>query len=577
MPTATKRSAKKAAPVAPESESQVAPSAIVPMAFSRLRRAPENVRQTDIAADVESLADDIAAHGLLQSLIGYVWNPRVPTTSAIFIVGGGRRLQALQLLHERGAIGDDFPVPVLVRPKDEAIELSLSENLARRDMNPADEFVAFQELMKPGTLSTADLAKRYGFSERYVKQRLRLGALAPEILDALRASKMTIDAAMAYAQSQDHKLQIRVFKAEEKKGWKPHDPANIGYAYQSAQLTSKDTLFQFVGADAYEARGGGYEDDLFGDADRWGGRKLKDGPLLLQIAQEMVPEAQRKLLAEAIKTHPTTVNVLVPAGVRSGAAPKCPRGCKLIDRGYNYNWPSMEELRDKAAKLGIEITAIASVSGSGEMKMEQRFFVPSESYDEVVPKKGEGAPAKSAEQLAAERRLNTIRSIAAHLAARQVRDDKVEGRQYWITTRPWLSRKEDIAGVGACYPVGINVFVTDAEIDAQLAAAEEVLAKQEALEAAKREMEEKARAERDERREALLALDPAPAVVLIDEAAYFRWESGAWSDLRDGDGTDEDGQFYDDLDELLEGADIIGPHWPTVAAYDAEEPVEQAA
>src|SRR3546814_15883016 len=94
-------------------------------------RAPENVRQTNKAVDVESLADDIAAHGLLQSLIGYAGDTDIDA-AAVYIVGGGRRLQALQLLRERGAIDDSFAVPVLLRDPDDAINLSLSENPAQR-------------------------------------------------------------------------------------------------------------------------------------------------------------------------------------------------------------------------------------------------------------------------------------------------------------------------------------------------------------------------------------------------------------------------------------------------------------
>src|SRR3546814_10240094 len=117
-------------------------------------RAPENVRQTNKSVDVESLADDIAAHGLLQSRIGYAGDTDIDA-AAVYIVGGGRRLQALQLLRERGAIDDSFAVPVLLRDPDDAINLSLSENLAKRDMNPADEFTAFAQLMQRGSVSPA--------------------------------------------------------------------------------------------------------------------------------------------------------------------------------------------------------------------------------------------------------------------------------------------------------------------------------------------------------------------------------------------------------------------------------------
>src|SRR3546814_18885457 len=123
-------------------------------------RAPENVRQTNKAVDVESLADDIAAHGLLQSLIGYAGDTDIDA-AAVYIVGGGRRLQALQLLRERGAIDDSFAVPVLLRDPDDAINLSLLENLAKRDMNPADAITRSEE-RRVGKESVSTCKLRWG-------------------------------------------------------------------------------------------------------------------------------------------------------------------------------------------------------------------------------------------------------------------------------------------------------------------------------------------------------------------------------------------------------------------------------
>src|SRR3546814_8293360 len=148
-------------------------------------------------------------------------------------------------------------------------------------MNPADEFTAFAQLMQRGSVSPADLARQFGFSERYVKQRLRLASLASEILDALREGKLTIDAAMAYAGTQDQRLQLRVFEAEAKKSHEPHKAWNIRFAYQSQQMTTSDPLFQLVGAKRYEETGGQTEDALFGAAERYGHRKITDSATVL--------------------------------------------------------------------------------------------------------------------------------------------------------------------------------------------------------------------------------------------------------------------------------------------------------
>lgn len=572
--------AKKAAPaVAPEeieapASLRVAPMAIQPVPLGRLVRAPENVRHTDKAADVESLADDIAAHGLLQSLIGYAGDTDIDA-AAIYIIGGGRRLQALQLLRERGEVDNTYEVSVLIRDQAEAIELSLSENLARRDMNPADEFAAFQELMRPGTLSPADIAKRFGFSERYVKQRLRLGALAPEILEAMREGKLTIDAAMAYAESQDHKLQVRVFTVEAKKSYEPHKPWNIRFAYQSAQMTTSDPLFRLVGEKRYEEQGGRYEDDLFGDAERYGNRKVIDSAIVLSIARTVADYQKKRLLGQAQKKAATTSDVLIPPAIRRGALPKAPKGFKVVDKGYRYNLPSYDDMRKAAAEEGIDIVAIASVGKDGEFSIEDRFFVPADRLADVIPPEGSNRVEKTAEEIAAERKAGQLRSVAAFLAAKKVRDDKVEGRQFWSTMRPDLWKKRVIDGIGAGYVVKVDVFVTADEVEAQMGAAGPEYDRQEAEAIERREAAERAKAAATEalakRRPEVLAMDPAPPVIQIDGVAHFRWESGAYADEQEDTPAAEECSFYDDLEDLLEHAETIGLTWPSLEAW-AENP-----
>lgn len=569
--------AKKVTAVVPEpienSALAITASGIAMVALGRLLRAPENVRHTNKAVDVESLADDIASHGLLQNLIGYAGDTSIDA-AAVYIVGGGRRLQALHLLLERAAVAEDFPVPVLLRPAGEAIALSLSENLAKRDMNPADEFLAFEALMKPGLLSPADLAKKFGFSERYVKQRLRLAGLAPEILDAMREGKLTIDAAMAYAESQDHKLQLRVFSAEAKKGHEPHKVWNIRFAYQSAQMTTSDSLFKLAGAKRYEEQGGRYEDDLFSDAERFGNRKVIDSAIVLSIARAVADFQKKRLLGQAQKMAATTSDILIPPAIRRGALPKAPKGFKLVDRGYRYNLPGYGDLRTSAAAQGIDIVAIASVDHDGEFSIEDRFFVPTDRLDDVIPPPSAGPPPKTEEEIAAERRAKGVRSVAAYLAAKHIRDDKVDGRQFWRTTRPDIWRANDVQGIGPCYAIGIDVLVTATDIDAQMDAAAVEYDRQEAEKIAAREEAERANtasaAALEARRSEVLAMDPPPAVIQAYGVAHFRWESGAFADEREDSPEADECTVYDDLHELLEMADSIGLTWATIEAYDAD-------
>src|SRR3546814_9183851 len=84
----------------------------------------------------------------------------------------------------------------------------------------------------------------------------------------------------------------------------------------------------------------------------------------------------------------------------------------------------------------------------------------SDLLKDVIPPEGSGPPPKTAEEIAAERRAKQVRSVAAWLAAAKIREEKVEGRQFWGTRRPDLWRTHPVDGVAACYAVVVDVFVT---------------------------------------------------------------------------------------------------------------------
>src|SRR3546814_20338901 len=78
------------------------------------------------------MADDIAAHGLLQNLVAY------EDEGLFYVFAGGRRYRGLKDLAKRKRIKNSDPFPVEVRPKVEAIELSLADNFTPAAMPPPD-------------------------------------------------------------------------------------------------------------------------------------------------------------------------------------------------------------------------------------------------------------------------------------------------------------------------------------------------------------------------------------------------------------------------------------------------------
>ena len=158
--------------------------------LDRLVLSPANVRKSPAsAAEDAELKASIRAGGLKQNLIVC---PDQGEPERFAVTAGGRRLKALQELAAEGAIAADCEVPCLVEEPDAALETSLMENTVRAAMHPADEYAAMAALIDGGATVEA-VAARFGVSERHVRQRLKLGKLAPELLDAFRAGKVSLE------------------------------------------------------------------------------------------------------------------------------------------------------------------------------------------------------------------------------------------------------------------------------------------------------------------------------------------------------------------------------------------------
>ena len=264
--------------------------AIRPIALDRLVIAPENVRKTppDTAAEVE-LKASIAGHGLIENLV-------VRSEGAdghYAVVAGGRRLAALKSLAADGVLDAAHPVPCLIVEGDAASsELSLAENVVRIAMHPADQVTAFMELAKSG-VTVAAIAARFGISEPLVEQRLRLGNVAPELLDAYRADEIGLETLKAFAVTTDHRRQMAVWEQLANQGYRPA-PWEVKRLVTEERVPANSAMALFVGIDAYEAAGGPVLRDLFAAQDE-SGIWLEDPVLLQKLAMEKLGETVKDL------------------------------------------------------------------------------------------------------------------------------------------------------------------------------------------------------------------------------------------------------------------------------------------
>jgi ParB family chromosome partitioning protein len=259
--------------------------------LTKLIPSPRNVRRsTDEQADLQ-LKADIEARGLLQNL---VVAPAKKPRGAFTVEAGGRRLRALKALVEDGKLDAAHEVPCLVIGGGAvAQEASLAENFHRLAMNPADECLAFGQLIEQGA-DVEGVARRFGLTVRFVEGRLRLATLAPVVFEALGAGEITLDVAKAYGATPDRERQAFVFEQVSRSYMASH-PDSIRRMMTQATVSASDRRARFVGEEAYVAAGGKIERDLFSDDD---GARWLDIALLERLATEKLEALANEKAAE---------------------------------------------------------------------------------------------------------------------------------------------------------------------------------------------------------------------------------------------------------------------------------------
>src|SRR3546814_283528 len=92
---------------------------------------------------------------------------------------------------------------------------SLIENTDREPLHPLDEFRAFQDMRLKGT-PEEDIAAAHRVTVQVVKQRLRLAAVSPTLLDVYADDGMTLEQLMAFTVTDNHARQEQVWEAISK-------------------------------------------------------------------------------------------------------------------------------------------------------------------------------------------------------------------------------------------------------------------------------------------------------------------------------------------------------------------------
>jgi len=400
-----------------------------------------NVRKTHNKRFIAELAASIRAHGLQQNLV-------VRKEGAKYaVVAGGQRLKALMQLAKQGDIKANYLVPCKIAESEvDAAELSLAENVMRDDMHPADRFEAFRDLVDKGH-STADIAARFGTSEKSVRQLLKLARVSPAVLKAYRDEKLTLEQVMAFAVSDDHAVQEQVLQ-----NLRPHqrDPRTIRDALTENEIPASDRRVKFIGLKAYEKAGGQVRHDLFSDGED--SVFILDAALLDRLVTEKLGSTVKELGKEGWKWTEARAEFGYQEqgqfrGIRPEPAPLPPKLAKEVSKleaeaeKLEQQWEQgdedaeypdhLDEIRNRLdeidrsreavwtpEKLGIA-GAVVTIGHDGKPEIMRGLVRPEDMPKEVKKGKSKAATASGEAGAVESRSLSAalVESLTAHKSA----------------------------------------------------------------------------------------------------------------------------------------------------------------
>jgi ParB family chromosome partitioning protein len=148
---------------------------------------------------LEELAQSMRAGGILQPVIVR------PVGDSYELVAGERRLRAARL-----AELSKIPAVVRVLSDEQALELSLVENIQREDLNPLEQARAFERLSSEFALTQDQIARRTGKDRTTVANMMRLLRLPADVQALVEEGWLTAGHARALLKLEDSPALQRV-------------------------------------------------------------------------------------------------------------------------------------------------------------------------------------------------------------------------------------------------------------------------------------------------------------------------------------------------------------------------------
>ena len=130
--------------------------------------------------EILGLSSSIKEHGIINPILVRKIGNKYE------IIAGERRYKAAVL-----AGLDSVPVIVKDLTDKDSAEIALLENIQRKDMTSIEEAISIQKILDMGYLNQSQLAERFGKSQSYIANKIRLLKLSDEVQEALLKNKIS--------------------------------------------------------------------------------------------------------------------------------------------------------------------------------------------------------------------------------------------------------------------------------------------------------------------------------------------------------------------------------------------------
>ena len=169
------------------------PNEIVEIKISEIRSNPYQPRKIFDEEALNELASSIKEHGIVQPIIVK------KSIKGYELVAGERRTKAAK-------IAGLETVPAIVKDFDDEqmMEIALIENIQRENLNPIEEAMAYDSILKSSNITQDELAKKFGKSRSYITNSLGLLRLPDDTKKYVEDNKLSMSHARALSKLDDN-------------------------------------------------------------------------------------------------------------------------------------------------------------------------------------------------------------------------------------------------------------------------------------------------------------------------------------------------------------------------------------